>query len=327
MNKKYFLMGGALVVAAGMGWFLFVGSNEVSIEKGQVDLARMSLPPSDLSGERCEHAKIRPVAVMMAGDSETRPLSGIAEADLVWEMPVTDGGVTRMMAVFQCQEPTEIGSVRSSRLDFIPLAQGLGAVYAHWGGEKEALKQLNRGIIANLDGLRYDGQDTVYYRKKGLKPPHNGFTSYNRLEEEVVKKGLNLPGSTVIYPHEEGKSLGRQSPPEIYAKEFAVSWKYQAETNNYRRWRGGELEMDLNLNRPVEAKNVVIIKTTWSPIDKDYIRVKTIGFGETVIYKNGQAINGTWEKKGAKEKLFFFDENKQEIKFVPGPIWIEITIL
>lgn len=327
MTKKgKFFIGGIAAIILGTVGLAISPSNEIKVEKGQVDLARMNLPQSDLSGERCEQAKTRPVAVMMAGDPETRPLSGIAEADLVWEMPVTDGGVTRTMAVFQCQEPTEIGSVRSSRVDFIPLAQGLGAVYAHWGGEKEALKQLNKGVIANLDGLRYDGQDTVYYRKKGLKPPHNGFTSYNRLEEEVVKKGLNLPGSTVIYPHEEGKSLGQQSPPEIYAKEFAVSWKYQVEANNYRRWRGGELEMDLNLNRPVEAKNVVIIKTTWSPIDKDYIRVKTIGSGEAVIYKNGQAIRGTWEKKGAKEKLFFFDENKQEIKFVPGPIWVEITI-
>ncbi len=326
MIKKYFLTGSVLAVIIGMGWFIFSRGNEVSIEKGKMDLARMNLPQSDLSGERCEHAKARPVAVMVAGDPETRPLSGIAEADMVWEMPVTDGGVTRMMAVFQCHEPAEIGSVRSSRIDFIPLAQGLGAVYVHWGGEKEALKQLNKGIIDNLDGLRYDGQDTVYYRKKGVKPPHNGFTSYDRLKEGLMRQGFSLPGSTVAFLHEDGKSLGQQEPPEIYAEKYAVSWKYQQQTNSYRRWRGGELEMDLNLNRVVEAKNIVLMKTTWSPINQDYIRVKTLGSGEVVIYKNGQEIRGTWEKRGAKEKLFFFDENKQEIKFTPGPIWVEIII-
>lgn len=326
-TKNKFFTGGIGIIILGVVGLVVSQQNAVEVEKGQVDLARMNLPESGLSGERCENAKQRPVAVMMADDQEARPLSGIAEADLVLEMPVTEGGVTRMMAIFQCQAPVEIGSVRSSRRDFIPLAQGLGAVYAHWGGEKEALAELNKGVIDNLDGLKYDGQDTVYYRKKGLKPPHNGFTSSDRLKEALTKREFNLSWLNVAYGHEDGKRMGQASPPELYADEFKVVWKYQPATNRYRRWRDEKLEMDANLSQPVEAKNIVIMKTSWSPISLDYIRVKTVGSGEAVIYKNGREIKGTWEKKGAKEKLFFFDENRQEIKFTPGSIWVEITIL
>ena len=100
-------------------------------------------PKSSVSGLECANADRRPLAVMMAGDPETRPLAGIGQADIVFEMPVTPDGITRFMAVFQCEDPKEIGSIRSAREDFIPLAAGLGAIYAHWGGEKEALEKLD----------------------------------------------------------------------------------------------------------------------------------------------------------------------------------------
>lgn len=313
-----------VVITLGIAGLVFSNRNEIKVEKGKIDLARMNLPESDLSGERCENAKARPVAVMMSSDPETRPLAGIAEADMVFEMPVTDGGITRLMGVFQCSEPPEIGSVRSSRMDFIPLARGLGAVYVHWGGEKEALAQLNSGVIDNIDGRRYDG--TIFYRKKGVKPPHNGFTSYRLLAGEVVRRGFNLSKSAMVYAHGEGKSEGGEEPPVIYTNQFAVRWIYNSETNRYQRWRGGELETDVNLNRSVEAANVVLMKTTWSPINRDYIRVKTVGNGLAAIYKNGLAMAGTWEKKAAADKLFFYDQRGQEIEFTPGPIWVEVVI-
>ena len=86
------------------------------------------------------------------------------------------------------------------------------------------------------------------------------------------------------------------------------------------------MEVDANTNQAVLAKNVIILKTTWSPINKDYIRVKTIGRGEAMIYKNGEEIKGVWEKKGEKEKLFFYDQQGKEIEFIPGSIWVEIII-
>src|SRR3989338_11344357 len=41
-----------------------------------------------LTAEPCNNALRRPIAVMLSGDTIARPLSGIAEADMVFEMPV-----------------------------------------------------------------------------------------------------------------------------------------------------------------------------------------------------------------------------------------------
>lgn len=276
-----------------------------------------------LTGLECAGGNARPFAVMLSSDTEARPLSGIGDADIVFEMPVVENGFTRMMAVYQCNQPKELGSVRSSRLDFVPLALGLHAIYAHFGGERTVLEELNNGIIDNIDGLKYDG--TIYYRKKYIPRPHNAFTSFASLEKASLELGYGLDGSEIGYPHEtKSISLGQDSPLPIYEGKFQVVWKYNKETNSYLRWRGSKSELDKNSGKQVQTQNVVLIKTTWSPINKDYIRVKTVGSGQAVIYKDGQIVSGFWEKKGEKEKLYFYDSNRKEIKFAPGKIWVEI---
>ena len=213
--------------------------------------------PSSLSGIRCENSTDRPLAVMYSSDSETRPLSGIGQADMVFEMPVVDVGVTRMMAIFHCAEPGEIGSIRSSRLDFIPLVQGMNAIYAHFGGEKDALDLLNKGVVDNVNGLKYDDGIT-YYRKKSVPRPHNSFTSYDRLIAKAHDLNYKIQGGTNYYPHEENpESDGTLNPPPVFNDEWRVVWKYDVERNAYKRSRNSKSEIDENTSEQVFAQNVV----------------------------------------------------------------------
>ena len=325
LNFKLKILTAFLAVFLVVTWLVFFRGNEISVKKGEAEIAGMNFPESNLSGVRCENGSSRPLAVMLAGDVETRPLSGISEADMVFEMPVTDGGVTRIMAVFQCKWPEEIGSVRSSRTDFIPLAQGLGAIYTHWGGEKEALSQLNNKVIDNIDAMKYDG--TIFYRKKGVKPPHNGFTDSELLKKVIGDLEYDFKKSTLAYPHQSQKEEAISvEPPLIYKDEFEVFWKYNSENKTYLRYRGRQAEIDKNSSKQVEAKNVILLKTSWSPVSKDYIRVKTLGSGEMSAFVNGKQVDGSWEKKDAAGKLYFYDSRHEEIKFAPGQIWVEITI-
>lgn len=290
-------------------------------------LDKMNYPTARLSGIACANSDHRPLAVMVSSDPEARPLSGISQADMVFEMPVTPSGVTRMMAVFQCTEPAEIGSVRSARLDFVPIALGLGAVYAHWGGEHTVLEELNGHIIDNIDGLHYDG--TIYYRKSGIKPPHNGFSNYTLLRQAMQENHYDwrLTDQTPTYQFVDNKkSAGVETGPTVYAEQFKVSWRYDMTTNAYVRSRNGLVELDKNTNQAVSVKNVLVMHTTWSPISKDYLRIKTVGNGQLERYSNGQLTHGTWEKQSNQGKLYFYDQNHQEIKLDTGSSWIEIVV-
>jgi len=288
-------------------------------------------PKSSISGISCDNYNRRPVAVMVSSDPETRPLSGIGEADIVFEMPVTPSGVTRMMAVFQCKNPGEIGSIRSAREDFIPLAAGLKAIYAHWGGEREAMVELNKHIIDNIDAMKYEG--IYFYRRLGIKQPHNGFTDLDMLLKATDDLKYIKENSFSGYLHEDKKQ-----PSNLlnlidnflieYPSPFKVQWVYDKNEATYKRFRDGKPEIDKNTDNQAEASVIVAMKTTSRFSNKDYLTVDTTGEGEAYIYQNGVKISGRWEKDPSSidSKLFFYDIDGREINFVPGKIWVEIVI-
>ena len=205
--KKIFVITG-IIVAIGLLIWLFSSGHSFTI--GSSSSIETPKKPSSIAGLNCDTAQRRPMAVMMASDPEARPLSGIGAADLVVEMPVTPNGVTRFMGVYQCQTPKEIGSIRSAREDFIPLAAGFNSIYAHWGGEHGALAELDSHVIDNINALQFDG--TMFYRKSGVKPPHNGFSNLDLLLKQAKAFYYNLTKDFDGYPHTDAlpsKSLVR----------------------------------------------------------------------------------------------------------------------
>jgi len=284
-----------------------------------------------ITGLECENYNRRPIAVMLATDPVTRPLSGISQADMVIEMPVITGSITRLMAVYGCETPEEIGSVRSARHDYIPLAMGLDAIYAHWGGSHFALDKLDAKIMDNIDAM--ENPYNAYWQKSGIPMPHNGFTSLERLLNAAEKLGYRLTNKFGGYPHlsesevesQKAKVNGRLSIG--YSGHFKVFYEYDKDENIYRRWRDNQREIDKNNSNQVEASVVIIMRTESRMIEPpDYNDVDVEGEGNAVIYQNGEEIKGFWKKTGtySSSKLQFLDDKGKEIEFAPGKIWLEI---
>jgi hypothetical protein len=321
-----------IVIILLIAGFLFWKLGNRSVEIGSS--AKENKPTNEskvspITGLECENYNQRPIAVMLAEDPITRPLSGISTADLVIEMPVITGSITRMMAVYVCEEPKEIGSVRSARHDFIPLAMGIDAIYAHWGGSHYALDKLDVGIMDNIDAMKnpYD----AYWQKSGIPMPHNGFTSYSRLLNSAEKLGYRLENNFVGYLHEKPPEINNGKSGKLtigYGGKYKVYYEYNPKTNTYLRWRGGEKEIDKNNNKQAEVSVVAVMRAESRMIEPpDYNDVDVEGQGEAIIYQNGGEIKGYWKKEGSysKSKLYFLDDKGKEIKFTLGKIWIEIV--
>ncbi|MEK9158303.1 MAG: DUF3048 domain-containing protein [Patescibacteria group bacterium] len=327
--KKIILTVGAIIIVGGGVWILTSGhSFTIGASSQQIETKK----EGSITGTVCDTANRRPVAVMMASDPEARPLSGIGEADLVVEMPVTPNGVTRFMAVFQCQTPKEIGSVRSAREDFIPLAGGFNTIYAHWGGEHGALDHLSQHVVDNVNALVYEG--TTFLRKAGVKPPHNGFSTLDLLFSRAENLGYSLVENFIGYPHSDkvpAKNISNIATMINlnYPYPNNVSWAYNQAQNLYTRNRTGAPEIDRNTGKQVTASVVVVMHTTSRILYQgdQYIEVKTTGEGVADIYQGGVKISGTWKKDPARmnSKLYFYNLNGEEIKFMPGQIWIQIS--
>ncbi|MBI2625594.1 DUF3048 domain-containing protein [Candidatus Parcubacteria bacterium] len=284
---------------------------------------------SPFTGLPCENATRRPFAVMLSEDDAARPLSGIAKADVVVEMPVVTGLVNRLMAVYQCEEPSEIGSVRSARHDFIPLAAAFDVIYAHWGGSHFALEQLNQRVIDNLDALPNPAD--AFFRKKNIREPHNGFTSSERL----LRASRTLGYRTELrdnggYPHAAtttAEAAGEPGDLTIgYPNSFEVRFRYDPQANHYLRFRDGRAERDKLDASQVAVSNVVIMRAVSYQIEGEYNTVKIEGEGQAAFYLNGQEIRGRWQKDRATREspLKFFDDQGREVLFQPGKIWIAV---
>lgn len=305
-------------------------SGENSAENAD-DLSDEAIAP--YGQESCKNPTQRSFAVMLATDAITRPLSGISEADVVFEMPVITDSITRLMAVFGCNMPKEIGSIRSARHDFIDLADSVDAVYVHWGGSHFALDKLKTGVIDEIDALV--NPYSVFYRKNNLPAPHNGFTSGDKLLSVAEKLKFRMENKFKGFQRadcEKESDISTKCKGTFdgtlrigFPGEFRVEYKYDASTNAYLRWRGGKKEIDRNNKKQVTAKNVIVIFAESKQIEGDYNDVALEGKGKAEYYMNGTKVDGIWQKNSSSPKFYYYDNSGQEIKFATGNIWVEVV--
>ncbi|MEK7121238.1 MAG: DUF3048 domain-containing protein [Patescibacteria group bacterium] len=328
LNKLLVIAGATVLVLIVV--FIIWWNKEIIINNGMGIINKNETLKSSITGLDCPGADVRSITVMLASDPEARPLSGISQADIVFEMPVDPTGITRFMAVFQCEKPKEIGSVRSARNDFIPLAAGLETIYAHWGGEHGALEKLDARIIDNIDAMKYEG--TVFYRKAGIRPPHDGFTNLDLLTKKAQDLKYDFKNNFSGYPHQDKEPKKNLSnlTDQInvnYPGPHTVRWTYDSGTNLYSRYRNGNAEIDKDNGQIVKAGVVVVMNTTSKFLKEQYISVDVRGEGVAQIYQNGSVINGKWSKNSSQldSKLYFYDDSGKEIQFAPGKIWVEIV--
>lgn len=290
-------------------------------------IVKKQFQPSPLTGIKCENYNTRPYAIFLENDPVARPLSGISSADIVVEMPVFPG-ITRLLAFYQCSYPKEVGSLRSARDDFIPVAKGFDAILVHFGGSKYALELLEKDVIDNINALFYDG--IYFYRKPSLKPPHNSFTNFKLLEKarEKLEYRKELSFTTYEFYKDEKEFLEKEKKDVFqidifYGEGYNVSWVYDKDKKKFFRKREEYFEIDKLTKEPVFAKNILVLFTKSKLLDQEYNDVKVIGEGKLYYLTEGELIEGSWYKKDFSSKIKFFDKDGEELKFFPGKIWIE----
>src|SRR3989338_6254615 len=101
--------------------------------------------------------KRRPLGIMVQNNAEARPQSVLSSADVLYEV-VAEGGITRFLTIFYCQNPKVVGSVRSARVYYITLLQGYGnyPLYAHVGGANPPGPADALGEIGDLGWVGYN---------------------------------------------------------------------------------------------------------------------------------------------------------------------------
>ncbi|MGV3467419.1 MAG: DUF3048 domain-containing protein [Heyndrickxia sp.] len=278
--------------------------------------------------EAKESPENRTVAVMINNYPAARPQSGIAEADIVYEV-LAEGDITRFLAIYQSEQPKRIGPVRSARDYFINLAKGYGSLYIAHGYSPEAYEMLSSGYIDNINGMQYDG--TLFKRSSDRKPPHNSYISYDNILKGAKLKHYEMntpPNSLDFMKADETAEVTGQDAKNImisysHNSLFNVEYKYDADTEKYKRFSGGEQTADLDSKRPVLLDNLFIVRTEHKVIDEKGRRdINLTSGGKAYLFQKGKYREVEWRNVDGRILPF---ENGEKIKFVPGKTWINIV--
>ena len=298
----------------------------------------------------------RPLGIMVENHKEARPQSGLSSADVIYEA-VAEGGITRFLAIFYCQNASYVGPVRSARVYFLTFLESYGQnpLYAHVGGANTDGPADALGYISELGWASYNdlNQFSVpfpyfwrdYERLKDVATEHTVYTSTNKLWQYAKdkRKLTNVDEDGVKWDkgfspwkfEDDAKTAERGKVTKIdfgfwdnLASDFSVVWAYDIKTNSYKRTNGGVPHIDKDTGKQLEAKNIVVMFAKESPANDGYegghLVYKNVGSGDMLFFKNGQAIKGTWSRKSEEDQVKFYDSNSKEISMVRGQVFIEM---
>lgn len=265
-----------------------------------------------------------PLAVAIENHTEARPQAGLSKANLVIEAEV-EGGITRFLAFFaNGEKPDRIGPIRSARPYFVDWATGLSSLYVHVGGSPAALAKIIKENVLDLNEFY---NEKYFWRDEINDAPHNVFTSGQKMEKYLSKKGLDN-GNFIAWEFKDDAEFDDRGDIASVVIDFerdmyGVEWKYNKEENLYIRFMAGEPHKD-EAGELIKAKNIAIAYIEVEVLDlKLRLKMSNIGEGKSVLCMDGYCNEGTWKKQSSTSRMRFYNNNK-ELIFNRGTTWIEI---
>lgn len=321
-----------IVAAVILGYFL-LGSEDLGQKTDFVNKTAGREAARLIDGVLVEKGKenIYPIAIMIENLSTIRPQAGLNKANVVYEA-LAEGGITRFLAIYAHDETIEeIGPVRSARDYFLDWVLEFNALYAHAGGSPSSLRLIDQYNILDLDQISGDHPYFWRDRERAAALEHTLFTSselltYAKRDKEIPEEGDFKPWlfkeeAPLAQRSEEAKKI----TIDYSTFSYKVEYEYNRENNYFLRINGGEPHLDFKTQEQLWAKNVVVQYVKTRLADPLRLAMETIGEGGALIFQDGQMINGTWKKEDREERTRFYDSEGNEIRFNPGPIWIEVV--
>lgn len=274
-----------------------------------------------------EEQQMRPVLATINNDPKARPQSGLSEADIIYEF-ITEGNMTRYVALFQSALPDEIGPIRSARDTFVEMAINMDAFYVAHGYSPDALTLLRSGRVDHINGMQYDG--SLFKRSADRRAPHNSYISGDSIRE----------GMAIVQANEE---MVKFSPYTFYDSiedvelvtkvtdvtvrngadpSFTSDYRYNVDTGVFEQSVSGEKSIDKATEAPMEVANVLVIETNYQTIDADgRQKIDILSGGKGLLFQAGRSTEVEWvNRQGFIVPIL----DGKVAPFVPGKTWVHV---
>ena len=286
-----------------------------------------SPPPAvnPLTGE--SPSKNPVIAVKIEDTANGRPQAGTNKADIVYVEQV-EGGLTRLMAIFNSTLPSSIEPVRSVRPSDPELALEYGhIIFVASGGSHAGLAPLLRSPLKKVIN---DSGGPGFHRDPNREAPYNLVANLKTIANKVkgpTASDIGLQWSDQV-PAGASK---RGTVVQTKVGGTDVHFRWDAGTHRYLRIIDGDVQHTAD-GSVISTPNVIVqfCKVTTYTKDRDVLGnpakyTHTIGTGRAVVFRNGERITGTWNRPTVKDGTAFKEKDGSPITLAPGGVWIVLV--
>lgn len=250
------------------------------------------------------------------------PQTGLREASMIVEMPV-EGGLTRLMAIYDDTFPRRVGPVRSARDYFVELAQASHAVLVHDGGSPGAMIAIANSVLPTLNAYN---NGPLFARDGDRSAPYNLYGSGGDLRTamlRLVPESSRLVSGSVFGPTAAASEVTEVSVK--YSGAYTSGFRYDAVLGNYRWVRDGapanHPDGQLMLYDAVLVGEITARQLPGDTEGRLYIPLQA---GEATLYLKGRAERGTWFV-GQGVGVSFRTDAGEVVDLAPFRTWVMLT--
>jgi hypothetical protein len=273
-----------------------------------------------------------PLAVKIGNEEAARPQSGLNEADIVYDTPA-EGGIQRYIAVFQCNEASEVGPIRSVRwVDWHVLADFRQVELAYVGGITP-----NQDTIASkkwIDNANAFDHYSAYTQNPDRTSPDATYSSTAALWKLFPVR----PAPQPIFSYTTGPLPTGAKPAAELGINFSggtdVIWKWDASTAAWVHTYSGVTDTDALTGQPVTTTNIVVevVRYSIGRLDEDPqpqsgdVESQTVGTGQGWVLRNGEEIPVTWHRASIHTTTAYTSAEGEPVALAPGRTWVEFVL-
>ena len=260
------------------------------------------------------------------------PQTGVPMADIVFEEPV-EGGLTRLVAVFNTVDPGVVGPIRSARPIDAQIARMLGnSILMFSGASRYEIRPVKRDSKATLIADDWNTAPGTFERNPDKSGDHTLFGSATKAWAWAARKGTpdTAPNQPFAFSDARSASAVPTKDVSIRFEGTRVEWTWSASKSVWKRSQNGSPHEDTKTGQ-LTADTVVILSVpiTYDPRLHDVLGsptpvVSLEGSGTVWLLRDGTKTRGTWSRATIDAPLVLTDASGAVLGVKPGHTWVEI---
>ncbi|HET7482766.1 MAG TPA: DUF3048 domain-containing protein [Actinomycetota bacterium] len=268
------------------------------------------------------------VAIKIENNPSAYPLSGLDDAEIVFEEEV-EGGLTRFMAIFHCTDSKKAGPVRSARVVDPAIMTPITKILGDAGGNGQVKKALDKGGIVSIDETAA-GSAMRRVPRSGYSSEHTLYANTAALRK-IGQKKYDKPPPQDLFDFNVTGSQGKK------VKTLTATFS-QSSVVVYRWKRGAWMRFDhdspltMESGTKIAVDNVILElhKVNYSKKITDVLGnpsieiADAVGKGTAIVFRGGTMIKGTWERKSLNSAVRYETKDGKPIALQSGTTWIEL---